>query len=238
MRFLQDIAPVQQAVSLWFEAIDKVKYKSYRDQVDMMVKADTGRGAFKFANSMAFLGVASLRNILSHNHKDAGDNCDGWAAMTCVGDFTGGELCFPDLDVKLRYLPGDVILFRASMLQHFVKTTSKSLQRTFFQIFKMLTPTHSWRAQLPRLLLPLRPNQHRAKRPLHGRRLPRTHQAREEKKEQFQRKQERVEKYKKYSHLPQYPVQKEDLTVREMRKAYLRQYRFIKFATREAKRGE
>jgi hypothetical protein len=121
------MAPVQQAMSLWFETIDPPKYKAYREHVDKMVEADTGLGAFKYTNNMSFLGIACLRNIQSHNHKDAGDAAmrHSWAGMTCVGDFKGGELCFPDLDVKLRYLPGDIILFRASILQHFVRTTSK-----------------------------------------------------------------------------------------------------------------
>jgi predicted 2-oxoglutarate/Fe(II)-dependent dioxygenase YbiX len=43
--------------------------------------------------------------------------------MTCLGGFTGGELCLPDLDVKLRFLPGDVIMFRSAVLQHFIRAT-------------------------------------------------------------------------------------------------------------------
>lgn len=101
------MAPVQQAMSLWFETIDKPDYTRFRNQVDKMVDADTGLGAFRFAKTQAFLGFAALRNIQSHNHKDRSEHAcrDGWAGMTCVCDFKGGELCFPDLDVKLRYIP-------------------------------------------------------------------------------------------------------------------------------------
>jgi hypothetical protein len=110
-------------MSLWLETVAPVKYKAYRQHVDRLVKADTGLSAFHFTNNMSFFGMACLRNIQVYNHKDKGGVRDGWVGMTCVGEFKGGELCFPDLDVKLRFLPGDIIIFRSCILQHFIRTT-------------------------------------------------------------------------------------------------------------------
>jgi len=45
---------------------------------------------------------------------------DGWVAMICCGEFEGGELCFPELGLKLEHKPGDIIFFRSTLLKHFV----------------------------------------------------------------------------------------------------------------------
>lgn len=124
LRFLSGLAPAQQAMSLWFEAIDKEKYKMYRSQVDFMAGEDTGMSTIKFSNNQSFMGIACLRNLLAHNHKDQGSVRGGWVGMTCEGAFTGGELCLPDQDVKIRFLPGDVVSFRSSVMSHFVHSNT------------------------------------------------------------------------------------------------------------------
>lgn len=101
-------------------------------------------------------------------HKDTDDLRDGWALMTCFGDFTGGHLCLPRLKVEeamdgddmepteiekgkrkgkgrrkgkrkgkgkkkakdeerdvrggiqFPYGEGDVVMFRATVLEHFI----------------------------------------------------------------------------------------------------------------------
>lgn len=63
--------------------------------------------------------------------------------MCCFGDFKDGELCLPTLSaeidgcmkqgVKIAYRPGDVIVFRAILLGHFVSKFSR--KRTVFVLF-------------------------------------------------------------------------------------------------------
>ena len=38
LRFMSDLAPVQQAMSLWFAAIDKEQYSEYRSRLDFLVQ--------------------------------------------------------------------------------------------------------------------------------------------------------------------------------------------------------
>ncbi|TAQ87189.1 hypothetical protein B7494_g4507 [Chlorociboria aeruginascens] len=35
-------------------------------------------------------------------------------------EFTGGYLCLPDLNIKFRFLPGEIVLFCNEALQHFI----------------------------------------------------------------------------------------------------------------------
>lgn len=53
-------------------------------------------------------------------HKDMNDK--GLTAMVCFGSYSEGqgELVFPDLQVKLPYRPGHVVLARTGSLVHFV----------------------------------------------------------------------------------------------------------------------
>lgn len=79
---------------------------------------------------MCFMGVAVNRNNRVNPHKDMSDFRDGWAVMCCFGEFQHGELCLPTLTihtnngeqegVRIRYGPGDVVLFRATVLEHWL----------------------------------------------------------------------------------------------------------------------
>ena len=53
--------------------------------------------------------------------KDSGDVKDGWVAMACFGNFTGGGLCAPALWIKIPFRPGDIVFFRSSLLEHWVE---------------------------------------------------------------------------------------------------------------------
>ena len=41
--------------------------------------------------------------------------------MSCTGPFTGGLLVLPDLEVKVQFEPGDIIFFRACLLEHYLE---------------------------------------------------------------------------------------------------------------------
>lgn len=78
------------------------------------------RDCFKVSRRACFHGLALLRNLQVDAHKDRSDVPNGWVAMVCWGDFSGGYLALPDLGVKLDFKPGDIIFFRSRLLEHFV----------------------------------------------------------------------------------------------------------------------
>ncbi|KAG1733225.1 uncharacterized protein EDB91DRAFT_1031608, partial [Suillus paluster] len=73
-------------------------------------------GIWLEADPSPWLGRAIVwkLNVLPHcNGLDAGP-----AAIFCMGQYSGGECYLTDLQIKLRYHPGDVLIFRAGDLYH------------------------------------------------------------------------------------------------------------------------
>ncbi|PVH80933.1 hypothetical protein DL98DRAFT_654382 [Cadophora sp. DSE1049] len=231
MRFLADMAPVQQAISLWFETIDRQRYKSYRQQVDLMTKANTGLEAVKFANNHSFLGMASLRNVQVRNQRDRGDIRDGWVGMTCTGAFTGGELCLPDLNLKLRFLPGDVIFFRSCALQHFINTTTGERSSLVFFSHSGVTSKDGGSARVTNDYVSClsEKEQSSSGSPVNGNiAAPTT----------LSRRHSQALKKRIFSHLPKYPTTRADLTEQKLKRARQRKKRFESFAKEEYVRGK
>ncbi|KAK0191928.1 hypothetical protein F5146DRAFT_1135653 [Armillaria mellea] len=67
-------------------------------------------------NQSCFLGLAMVWKLQVDAHVDERN----WhlCTITCGGNFMGGALHLPDLDVSLEYKPGDIVIFRSSMLYH------------------------------------------------------------------------------------------------------------------------
>ncbi|KAK7942513.1 uncharacterized protein PG986_011626 [Apiospora aurea] len=66
--------------------------------------------------SMFALGI----NGHTQRHMDQGDIKGGLAGLLTVGDYSGGNLCLPQLNLKLPYQSGSVALIRGSGLEHLV----------------------------------------------------------------------------------------------------------------------
>ncbi|KAK7966495.1 uncharacterized protein PG986_000772 [Apiospora aurea] len=59
-------------------------------------------------------------NSYTQRHLDKTDVKFGFASLVGLGSYTGGDLCFPQLALKLEYQPGDCVIFRGRELEHFV----------------------------------------------------------------------------------------------------------------------
>ncbi|KAK8066589.1 hypothetical protein PG997_013336 [Apiospora hydei] len=59
-------------------------------------------------------------NSYTQRHLDKTDVKFGFASLVGLGSYTGGDLCFPRLALKLEYQPGDCVIFRGRELAHFV----------------------------------------------------------------------------------------------------------------------
>ncbi|KAE8440977.1 hypothetical protein EG329_006140 [Mollisiaceae sp. DMI_Dod_QoI] len=217
-RFLADMAPIQQMMSLWFEVIDPVRYKIFKGHVDMMCDDDTGMDAIRYTQNQSFLGIASLRNVQVHNHKDKGDVRDGWIGMTCVGAFTDGELCLPDLNLKVRFLPGDLIFFRIAVLQHFIRATVGERSSVLFF-------SHSGPRNISQNARYMSEDDERYQAAI------------DSKLDNFQKRQDKEDRIRAHADLPPYPTIESDLTESKLVKASRRKKRFVKHAKEEFKRG-
>ena len=63
---------------------------------------------------------AFLVNAIANPHKDKGDVLRGWTISYPWGNFTGGDLVFLDLGIRLEQRAGDMLMAPASVLTHFV----------------------------------------------------------------------------------------------------------------------
>ena len=101
--FGQQLLPLTQTVEALFRAFlpnDHEKYtaafkKIYHGNQDKVDEA---------------FGIWTSRSLVinanTNNHKDLEDVCHGWCAIVALGDFTGGDACFPQLRVKIDCPPG------------------------------------------------------------------------------------------------------------------------------------
>ena len=60
-----------------------------------------------------------LLNRISGRHRDSQDPKLAYAGLYAAGNFTsGGHLFFPQLNLRVRLLPGDFVLLRGRVLEH------------------------------------------------------------------------------------------------------------------------
>lgn len=75
--------------------------------------------AFNAIDSLAYEGREILFNRMSGIHNDSQDPPLAYAGLKVAGDFTsGGQLEVPELNLRLRMLPGDFSLIRGRVLKH------------------------------------------------------------------------------------------------------------------------
>ena len=54
-------------------------------------------------------------------HIDLGDGRKAMTVLIALGNFTGGHLKFPQLGIEIPIQAGDIVIFRASCLVHYVE---------------------------------------------------------------------------------------------------------------------
>ena len=64
--------------------------------------------------------MALICNEQSAPHTDDKDTEYGWVAMFCHGNFTGGNLILPQLNLAIEYRPGMLIYLRSNLLHHYI----------------------------------------------------------------------------------------------------------------------
>lgn len=67
-----------------------------------------------------FRGVVLVRNVVGEPNREKSGDKDEWAALCCWGNFTGGDLVIPALKQRFDFRPGDVVILRSALLEHYV----------------------------------------------------------------------------------------------------------------------
>jgi hypothetical protein len=91
---------------------------------------------------LLYEGREILFNRLSGLHTDSQDPPLGYAILAAFGDFKGGYVYLPNLGLRIRLHPGDVILLRGRVVPHVIEEWDEG-QRICIPHF---THSSTWRA--------------------------------------------------------------------------------------------
>lgn len=74
---------------------------------------------FADADSLLMEGRSLIFNRQTSRHIDGRDLVSGWQVIVAGGHFSsGGSVCIPRLGLRLRLLPGDMVMIRGRILAH------------------------------------------------------------------------------------------------------------------------
>jgi len=125
MQLIEDLAFLSHGINAALQAVDPKQFEA------LVCLRDAVHVKYPYARALATLdplvmeGRAIMFNRQTPCHLDRLDPLRGWAAMITVGLFDkGGTLWIPRLRLRIRYLPGDVILIRGRILPHEVEAWS------------------------------------------------------------------------------------------------------------------
>ncbi|POY75908.1 hypothetical protein BMF94_0991 [Rhodotorula taiwanensis] len=117
--FLGQIAAFWTAVGVTMETLQPQAMNLFQETFDRHrrsnVLADWINHSWLF-----FMSIVLVSNRRVAPHFDASDPLHGWAASTPFGSYTGGDLFFIDLDLRVALKPGDLLVFRSALLRHSV----------------------------------------------------------------------------------------------------------------------
>jgi hypothetical protein len=95
-------------------------YDSYKLSMDLLAEHHPDFKAVYGDSASCFIGAAIVQNYRVIPLHDSADDKDGVVCMINTGDCEGGDLVVGthNQQVRLAYLPGDIVMFRSSLLKH------------------------------------------------------------------------------------------------------------------------
>lgn len=105
----------------WFRNIDPTQYVSLETLMAKVEKSHPYMKALNMLDPLKMEGRAIMYNRTTPNHHDVKDSHVAWACLVLLGRIIKGTLYFPRLNLRVRYIPGDVVWLRGSILDHEVE---------------------------------------------------------------------------------------------------------------------
>ncbi|KAF9470463.1 hypothetical protein BDN70DRAFT_821347, partial [Pholiota conissans] len=118
MSYYLATASIARNIAILFKAVMPEYYEKYRKAFDAGVWFTDDPGPF--------IGRAIIYKLQGQLHRDRQDV--GPSVCFPVGDYSGGEMLFPQLGSKFTYDPGSVFIFFSSNLYHKVNTFKPKVQ--------------------------------------------------------------------------------------------------------------
>lgn len=101
----------------FFEVLDPGLLQQYVRVADEVRKLDSISFGTRRSDE-PFAMRALLVNLMTNEHKDTGEWRHGFAFLTPLGDFEGGDLVLRELDLQVQSPPGCCQMFRGRELRH------------------------------------------------------------------------------------------------------------------------
>lgn len=108
-KLLCDLHPLSNSINQFLK-------KHYGNLYEKLSKLKWG--SFAPRSFGVFPMIAINYNTISDYHWDENDEPNSFCCLVALGDFEGGELCFPQLKIIVPLRPGQVILFSSRLLLH------------------------------------------------------------------------------------------------------------------------
>ncbi len=99
--------------------VDPTFFKALTQLHDIATKRHASLAAWTSVDPLLLEGRELLFNRISGRHRDHQDPKLAYAGLYAAGNFTsGGRIFFPQLNLRVRLLPGDFVLLRGRVLIH------------------------------------------------------------------------------------------------------------------------
>lgn len=132
---MRDLENFFQLISNLFRILAPEEYQRYRQGMDRLAGKHADLANYLHESPCPFLGMALVRNLRVTPHVDQGDDPEGYVVMTNFGKHRENHLVVgtPNLQYKLAYAPGDIVLLRSGVLIHGI--TDNANERTALVLF-------------------------------------------------------------------------------------------------------
>lgn len=118
--YFKDTAWEHHQVSRWIKALEPASWKEQNDFYQRL-RDKNKLDHFDQGREGCHTSLALLINVAVGPHRDDKDVPDNLTAINCWGECEGGDQVFTVLERKIHLEPGDLVLARYALLEHFLE---------------------------------------------------------------------------------------------------------------------
>ena len=138
----QEFDHLSKMINETIKLVDPVFFDALTKFHQVSTAKHSSLAAWTSVDSLLMEGRELLFNRISGRHRDKQDPKLAYAGLYAAGNFkSGGHVSFPQLNLRVRLLPGDFVLLRGRVLEHEIEAWDGG-QRISIPHF---THTNLWR---------------------------------------------------------------------------------------------
>ena len=109
-------------VNVLTRTLDPDHYYDAVELKEQLCQMYPGYKAISMLDNLVYDGREILWNVRSEMHTDQQDPVFGWAIL-CIfgGDYEGGEIYLPNVGLRMRMQPGDIVFVKGRVIRHLIE---------------------------------------------------------------------------------------------------------------------